>query len=152
VGGSFQPRTKLLPKVRGFLCFIIAHVLQVLYIAVKMLELIISIFSLHGLNHMTELGNMRLFLAQYRGCEQKVPEIWLRIQIQSHLLSVAEPEPALEPQGAETLAGAGICKFRLRLLALALGRSKVVYFIIIHLEQEQASDRNRYSFQKIMKT
>ncbi len=31
VGGSFQPRTKLLPKVKGFLCFITAHVFGTIY-------------------------------------------------------------------------------------------------------------------------
>ncbi len=67
------------------------------------------------------------------------------------MANVAELE--LEPQLlAGAGAGAGICKLRLRLPASAPGRPKVVYFIIIHLEREQASDLNRYSFQKIMKT
>jgi hypothetical protein len=36
----------------------------------------------------------------------------------------------------------------------APGQTRVVhiYFVIIHLEQDQASERNRYFIQKIMKT
>jgi hypothetical protein len=34
----------------------------------------------------------------------------------------------------------------------APGQTKVAYFIIIDLEQDKASDLNRYSFEKIMKT
>ncbi len=58
----------------------------------------------------------------------------------------------LEPKGAETFGRSRYLKFRFRLPAQDSGQTKVVYFIIIHLEQDQASDRNRYSFPKIMKT
>jgi hypothetical protein len=34
----------------------------------------------------------------------------------------------------------------------APGQTKIVYLIIIHLEEVQASDLNRHSFQKVMKT
>ena len=47
---------------------------------------------------------------------------------------VAEPEPKLLAG-----AGAGILKFRLRLPAPAPGQTKVVYLIIIHIEQDQKS-------------
>jgi hypothetical protein len=51
------------------------------------------------------------------------------------------------------LAGAGILKFRLRLLASAPapGQTKVVYLIIIHIEYDQKIELCRYSFQKVMK-
>jgi hypothetical protein len=49
-----------------------------------------------------------------------------------------------------TGAGASICKFRLQLPAPS--RTKVVHVIMIHLEQDQASELYWYSFPKIMKT
>ncbi len=48
-------------------------------------------------------------------------------------------------------AGAGILKFRLQLPAPAPGQTKVVYLIIIHIEQDQKIELSQYSFQKVMK-
>jgi hypothetical protein len=48
-------------------------------------------------------------------------------------------------------AGADIRSFSSAFSAPVPGQTKLVYLIIIHLEQDQASDLNRYSFQKIMK-
>ncbi len=54
---------------------------------------------------------------------------------------------------SKLLAGAGArAVFEVPFPAPDSGQTRVVYFIIIHLEQDQASDLNRYYFQKIMKT
>jgi hypothetical protein len=58
--------------------------------------------------------------------------------------SVAKPEPP----GAETFARSRSQYLKFMLWLSAPGRTKVVYFLIIHFEQDQASDLNRYSFQK----
>jgi hypothetical protein len=54
-----------------------------------------------------------------------------------------------EPQGAETFSQSRYLKFRLRLPAP--GQTKVAYENIIHIEEDQASKLNRYSFLKIIK-
>ncbi len=58
---------------------------------------------------------------------------------------VVEPDP----QGGETF---GKLEQLFEVSASAPGQTKVVYLIIIHLEQDQASHPCLFSFQKIMKT
>ncbi len=54
-----------------------------------------------------------------------------------------------EPQGPETFCRSWYLMFHLRLRLW--GPTKVVYFIIIHLQQDEASDLNRYFSKKLWK-
>ncbi len=56
-------------------------------------------------------------------------------------------EPELEPQGAGTFGRSWYTEVS----APDPGKTKVVYLIIIHTEQDQKSELGRYSFLKALK-